>query len=79
MASPCDQGQQSTRDGCMPGTLQPETLSSAIAHRIAQEAFNRGSMDNIAVIVVDLATDENIINHLSSGDDLKVRNFKSTF
>jgi len=39
--------------------LRPETLSSAIAYRIAQEAFNRGSMDNIAVIVVDLATDEN--------------------
>ena len=27
-----------------------------MASRIMQEAYNRGSMDNLAVIVVDLAT-----------------------
>ena len=34
----------------------PYTLASAIAHRLIQEAYNRGSMDNLAVVIVDLAT-----------------------
>ena len=34
----------------------PDTLASAVSHRLIQEAYNRGSMDNLAVVVVDLAT-----------------------
>ena len=36
----------------------PETLAAAVSYRIMTEAFNRGSMDNIAVIVADLATQD---------------------
>lgn len=34
----------------------PDTLASAVSHRLIHEAYNRGSMDNLAVVVVDLAT-----------------------
>ncbi|CAD7695660.1 unnamed protein product [Ostreobium quekettii] len=33
----------------------PNTLEQMIAHRIVSEAYNRGSMDNIAAVTVDLS------------------------
>ena len=32
----------------------PPTLSELVSWRLVQEAYNRGSMDNLAVVVVDL-------------------------
>lgn len=43
-------------DECIPADIpRPYTLQQAVAQCIVQEAYNRGSMDNLAVVVMSLA------------------------
>ena len=41
---------------------RPATLEQAAASRIVAEAYNRGSMDNIATVVVDLSLVHNEVS-----------------
>jgi serine/threonine protein phosphatase PrpC len=42
-------------DGCLPpGVPVPFTLPQAVAARVAEEAYNRGSSDNLAVVCVNV-------------------------